>query len=396
MNPLKIPGIDLTESQSLLLATLGASPSEIQSLYEHWASVTPFDDLDGGSYRLMPMLYKKLAPLSMKGDTRYEKIKGIYRYTLYKNSLVLAGLREILRALSEAGVPVMLLKGGAMILKYYPDRGMRPMNDIDLLVEKKNLGPALGALGGLGWRDIGQKVYDLFLRRHPAVTMAGGLRFELDVHWNLLTEYDPRIDPRGWWRDARLIDWQGMPVYLLAPEDQLIHLCAHGIKYDALPSIRWIPDALNVLSAEPGLSWETLVQKCRDFKVTLPVRSCLLFLQAHHGAPVPDSALDDLFRQRVSKTERKRFERYTAPLSFSQRVVRQWGLCRKDFPRQSWIARAWRFPAYLKNKAGIEKYSDCAAYLVNSFRLAIRTPRVKRRSPARTDSMVGRYGVRNG
>ena len=132
MNPPKIPSINLTESQRLLLAALAAVPGDVRPLYEQWAAATSFDNLDGGSYRLMPMLYKKLVPLGINDDVLYEKIKGIYRYTLYKNSLALAGLHEILRALSEAGVPVMLLKGGAMILKYYPDRGMRPMNDIDL------------------------------------------------------------------------------------------------------------------------------------------------------------------------------------------------------------------------------------------------------------------------
>ena len=396
MNPPKIPSINLTESQRLLLAALAAVPGDVRPLYEQWAAATSFDNLDGGSYRLMPMLYKKLVPLGINDDVLYEKIKGIYRYTLYKNSLALAGLHEILRALSEAGVPVMLLKGGAMILKYYPDRGMRPMNDIDLLVEENNLTPALHALAGLGWRDIEQKVYDLFLGGHPAVTMAGGRRFELDVHWNLLTEYDPQIDPRVWWRDARLMDWQGSPVYLLSPEDQVIHLCAHGVKWDALPSIRWIPDVLRVLEASPDLAWDKLVQKCQYFKVTLPVRSCLLFLQTRYGAQVPDEVLDALFSRSVSKTERKRFERYTAPLSFFQRVVRQWGLCRKDFPDRTWMARAWRFPAYLKRKSGIEKYSDCAVYLFHSLSPAICAIWDKRRSSLRTASMVRDADVRNG
>jgi hypothetical protein len=377
----EIPGIQISESQSLLLAMLAAPASDVRSLYEKWAAATPFDLLDGGSYRLMPMLHKKIAPLNLH-DARYEKIKGIYRYTLYKNSMILSGLRKIIQSLSDAGVRVMILKGASLILTYYPDKAVRPMNDIDLLVEEKNLNQTLDVLTGLGFQDIGQQTYDLSLRRHPAVTLAGRHGFELDVHWNLLTEYNPQNDPVAWWRDARVMDWQGLPVCLLSPEDQVMHLCAHGVKWDALPSIRWIPDVLNVLCHEPDIAWPVLLDKCSQRRLTLPVRCGLLYLKKHFDAPVPEDVLELLFRQSVSLSEEKLFTRYTSPPGFSTRVIRQWGLCHKDYPDASWLNRACRFPGYLKQKSGMVTYTDCAGYLLAELGRCVSKPITNRKTRA--------------
>lgn len=358
----EVTGINVDVNQALLLKILTASGSEVRGLYEKWAEQTPFDSLDGGSLRMMPMLYKKLEPLGLRGK-RYEKIKGIYRYTLYKNSIIFSGFQKIVRALNKESIPVMLLKGGALILNYYQDKAVRPMNDIDILIEERHVKQALEILADLGWHDSMKRNFDLSLQMYPTVTLNGGSGFELDVHWNIMTEYGGNCFVSELWNEAFRVEYNNIPVYILSAEDQVIHNCAHGVKWNELPSIRWIPDVLTILENKPDLSWNAVVRKCRQRKLTLPVRNCLVYLKMSFGAPIPDDALAFLFAQTVSDEEQKLYSAHTAPPTFYRRILRQWGLYRKTYPDRSWPARILLFPSYLKEKSGIVKYRDCLVYL---------------------------------
>ena len=43
-----------------------------------------------------------------------------------------------------------------------------------------------------------------------------------------------------------------MPVFTLDPTDQLFHTCAHGVKWEPVPSLRWIVDAAMILKDPIG------------------------------------------------------------------------------------------------------------------------------------------------
>lgn len=355
-------GIHVDANQMLVLQMLFAAKDETLAYYEKWQEAVQFDALDGGSFRLMPMLYKKLAAYHLH-DERYEKIKGIYRYTLYKNSIILSGFHRIAPALHNAGIRVMLLKGGALILKYYPDKAARPMNDIDILIEKQHVKKALGILRELGWQDSLHTHIDRALQIYPSVGLLSAHGFELDLHWDIMTEYGANHFVSELWRDASTIKYNGTPVCLLSAEDQIMHICTHGVQWNVVPPIRWIPDVLAIIEAETGLSWTTLARKCQERKLTMPVRSCLRYLKLNFNAPVPDDAMELLFAQTVSDEEKKIYAAYTAPLTFMNRLVKQWQLYRNIYRERPWLAKVLLFPAFLKAKSGIVKYSDCLFYL---------------------------------
>jgi hypothetical protein len=70
--------------------------------------------------------------------------------------LLLGDLAEVLAAFDSAGIESMPLKGALLAARYYPAPGLRPMNDLDLLVRPHDEARALAALEGLGYRPIGQ------------------------------------------------------------------------------------------------------------------------------------------------------------------------------------------------------------------------------------------------
>lgn len=62
--------------------------------------------------------------------------------------------REIVRTLTECGVPVVVLKGGHTAYSYFPNPGTRPSSDLDLLVPRDSSAQAEVALAKAGFECL--------------------------------------------------------------------------------------------------------------------------------------------------------------------------------------------------------------------------------------------------
>ena len=74
--------------------------------------------------------------------------------TWYKNSIMRHRISSVLRLLDDHSIPVMLLKGAALIPLYYKDWSLRPMNDVDLHVPQKDALKAVALLCQSGWKPV--------------------------------------------------------------------------------------------------------------------------------------------------------------------------------------------------------------------------------------------------
>ena len=112
-------------------------------------------------HRLSALLWRYLhhdgrdlsAPSGVLGDLRQ-----VAAATTVRNLIRQAELDRILAALAEVGIPAMLLKGTALIEAVYPNIGMRPMEDIDILVPRSSVQDAHGAVQALGYAVWGVKL----------------------------------------------------------------------------------------------------------------------------------------------------------------------------------------------------------------------------------------------
>lgn len=140
------------EELLLLRAVLEKSDRDALSFYKDWLRIVGFDKLDGGCFRLLPLLYKRF---SEKGQPvpDLNKLKSAYRHALYRNSMLFHKAFEVLAELEKLGVPVVLLKGSALVAAYYEDVGARPMSDVDFLVQEKDVKKTLNLLYALGWKN---------------------------------------------------------------------------------------------------------------------------------------------------------------------------------------------------------------------------------------------------
>jgi hypothetical protein len=110
----------------------------------------------------------------------------------------------------------------------------------------------------------------------------------MDLHWHLLPESCwPRADD-DFWKRASTTTLYGIPISTLDPTDQLFHTCAHGVKWEQVPSLRWIVDAAMILK-DPSVTidWDRLLRLSEVHRVILPLRDALTYLQTKLGMPVP-------------------------------------------------------------------------------------------------------------
>lgn len=364
-------GVHVDDKQFLLLKTLYPDRFGGPAYYRLWREAACFDDLDGGSFRLVPMLWKRLAQHAER-DELFDRIKGIYRYTLYKNSLTLSRFRPVVRALHDAGVRVMLLKGAALLLRYHVDLGARPMNDVDVLLDKGDVERAMRVLNGLGWKcaeDIGVR---RALGVYNSIPLTGGQSFEIDLHWRIMTEYGGKVPVRELWDASREVDFQGTPVRVLSPEDQIMHTCAHGVKWNTLPPIRWIPDLMTIIETDRTLiDWDGLLLKTRERNLTAAVGVCLRFVHANFAAGVPTPVLEGLAATRIPRKEAERFLYRASPPrpdSLRDRVAKEWMLYDSRVETRNRLRKALYFPVYLRDKFGLRRIVRAAGQLLQASR----------------------------
>ncbi|HZY41716.1 MAG TPA: nucleotidyltransferase family protein, partial [Anaerolineae bacterium] len=83
---------------------------------------------------LAPQLYRRFSAWGNEIPARAAaKFTATYQATANRNTGIYQQLDEILRACDQCSLEPIALKGIHLAAKLYPDRALRPMNDIDLL-----------------------------------------------------------------------------------------------------------------------------------------------------------------------------------------------------------------------------------------------------------------------
>jgi hypothetical protein len=286
---LKAPTTHLPDaSQELLLRAALADGDAAQVAWETWAARTRWESepIDAASTRVLPLVYASLAQ-QLPPAADLPKLKVLYRRTWYENNRLLQRAKPAIRALLDAGHRVMLLKGAALVLRHYGDRGARPMGDVDLLVPDGEADAALDELDRLGWvsGEPGRTARDV-LTRHHAVNLVHESGGRVDLHRRFLADSPQGADGPLWDRaEPVAID----ELRLLAPSaaDELLLACVHGWQWNVVPSIRWIHDAVVIARRMRGEDWAWLECEARRRQVSFRLSRALRVVHDRFAAPVP-------------------------------------------------------------------------------------------------------------
>jgi len=209
--------------------------------------------------------------------------KSATAYTqLAKTTLQLAHVSELLRLFQQAGLPLVLLKGSALLERVYPAAEQRPMQDIDVLVRRADFERVAALLQTQGYQfsnkaSLWNEAFAREFMGNVAYSKAG---VAFDVHWHPVTmswfRAAAAFDLDGLWARAIPTEIAGAPALRLCPEDEVLHLCYHTAVHHGLAHPHGYRDLLGVLRVErDSLDWSALAGRAREWRVSVAVWAAL-------------------------------------------------------------------------------------------------------------------------
>ena len=363
------------EQELLLQAALRQGETSLKA-WREWKSTLDFDNIDYGSQRLVPLLYRNLQRQGVK-DPLMGKFKGLYRHTWYKNQLLFAKGAQLLRSFHEAGIETMILKGAALVLLHYKDAGLRAMTDFDVLVPTEQIQAALFLLRERNWTPklrSYESLTETYISSRHAYAFEDNEKHEFDLHRHLLAECCYPDADEEFWKGAVSSQVQGVATLALNPTDQLFHVCVHGVRWNAVPPLRWVADAIMILNSSPTIDWQRLVSQARQRRLVLPLREALTYLRDLLDAPIPPAILQHLQEIPVSKIERLEYQVNTRVPGPMGGVPMAWFLYLRLSPSASTLPqRLIGFPKYLQDTWAVEHLSQLPFVMASKGKRRITT-----------------------
>lgn len=217
-----------------------------------------------------PMLYRNLRYLGFAGvpASVRAKLEALFRMNALRNTLLADELTLLLGALSEAGIPVIPLKGLFLAESLYGDLTLRVCVDMDLLVPRRNMTQALDLLVARGYQaefsrwfltDRGmQNSFECAVRKRERT-----LDYMVELHWGLFWESSwEEGSIKDLWGAAHETIFRGVPVSDLSPEWQVVFLLVHAARHH-WQSLKWLVD-IHELCLRGGIGWETVETQMRE------------------------------------------------------------------------------------------------------------------------------------
>jgi hypothetical protein len=287
----------------LLQAALLAGESALLA-WQSWKSRVYLDAVDAPSFALLPLLYHNLLGLGVD-DTEMGRLAGVARSVWAGNQLLFRAGASALAALRDAGVDALVTDGTALSLLDYGEPGLRRLSSFDVLVRLRDAGRAMDSLIAAGWR-----MQTLHAPRDAVIAFRDAAGFEdsggqaLMLCWRMWAGATPDTESQVW-DAAREFMAKGLNARALAPIDLLLHACAGPQRWGREPSLLWVADGLNLLSASGGeVDWERFAERARWLGLSLPVVDALDCLTEVFGALVTARVLRELQGAPASRWER--------------------------------------------------------------------------------------------
>ena len=261
-----------TATQRALLE-IALGPAEEVSA--RWQALQPLEvtKLETGSFGLLPLLYERLRDVA-PDDPQLPRLFGTYRSVWYRNQLLLDRLAVLLPLLRQRALVEPLLVGGtSALVRWYPRLGLRPVPQLDLIVEPERAPETVKVSTYSGWRPVGKTRAATILRDEaqrmlvihhgapPAV--AGPLA---DGALSALREHA-----------LALADIEGAPLVLDAT-DEILFACAMGARTLPVQTCQWLVDVHRVLHAPEAPTPEALLERARRVRLVAHVRATVRYL----------------------------------------------------------------------------------------------------------------------
>jgi hypothetical protein len=214
--------------------------------------------------RVSPLLWRALSDAGVAGalEPWREKLENDAQRCRAQSRMLLPQIGpRALAPLADAGVEPLVIKGAA-IAPRYPDLGLRPMDDVDMIVPGHQIDAALQALTAAGWQrhtPPQRRQFQVDVT-HPSLP---GLHIDLHRGLDTWRTRANRLNSEALWAQRQPKTLYGAPAFVLPPETELVSLAAHAAKpYHGFDRLIWIVDI--AVATQAQLDWDRVASLAHE------------------------------------------------------------------------------------------------------------------------------------
>ncbi len=305
-----------SSENELLLTCAGTNPGdksahEINAILNcnlNWTYIIR----NASRHAVAPLLYKSLKILDAEDripKDMFETLRKHYYFTAARNMQIYDNLSRFLKIINDKGIKVIVLKGAILAETVYRDIGLRPMGDIDILIQHGDK--------EMVCKNIGLKrVKGMLFSFNPGVVEKSNDKTKIedalyDIHVNIHGRGLPLRETitKKLWEDAIPVRISGVSALKLCPEHELLHLIVHG---DYFLKLLWLCDIAELVRSHNGImDWQKVINNAKQYGYKNIYFFQLLSARMLLDAPVPD---DVLLQLRPNK-----FKTYLV-----KRIIKEW------------------------------------------------------------------------
>jgi len=213
-----------------------------------------------------------------------------------RNSRLYRGIAPLIGAVGAAGLRAVVTKGARLALTVYPDIGLRPFTDIDLVVHPGDWPGLEKILAGLGYVPDSRGR----IRLHPGNraldwTFAPYYRLGnllVELHFAYLGLHVPFRSEEDFWASVGEVRMDGAVARIMSPEYELCYLCLHALQH-SYARLMWLTDIAE-LGSRPEIDSDKLVRIARREGIGAIVRHGFGLVNALWPGAIPDRIVSEL------------------------------------------------------------------------------------------------------
>lgn len=177
----------------------------------------------------------------------------------FRNGVLHNQLEELLSAFGE--LRALVLKGGHLAFHIYDDSALRPMSDLDILVEPSLVQQASLILEGLGYHPKPNTLSSFHQAFERTQTEA-----PIELHWSydLLCGSCRKLSAEVLFADSHLVSFGRAQGYVLEPEMLFLSLCAHLARSGFHVPLMNLVDLVVCMEESNPLDWELIQKKAEE------------------------------------------------------------------------------------------------------------------------------------
>jgi hypothetical protein len=200
-------------------------------------------------------------------DDLADALRRVHDDQFFVHIRTLAELRRLGATLETAGVPWAAVKGPVLSETVWPRADMRMYGDLDIVIDRHQLEPALTALAAAGAQLVDRNWSLIRQQMRAELTLTLPYGTHLDLHWHLVNEEHLRRVfrfpvPQMLTRTVENHLADGA-VRTLDPVDTCLHLAYHTA-HSGGHKLVWFKDIHNALQSE-GVDGEELAERAREY-----------------------------------------------------------------------------------------------------------------------------------